>query len=96
MDTGRASHDGDREPITKKSKSCGAELRGTTRVEDETGTGLSYDGTTASLDDVAAGIFVVEHPYPESDRATEADSMVNCVDVSLYHGAVCDSHVRSW
>lgn len=93
--SGIKSHDGDERPITKKLKSCGAELNGTTRVEDETGAGISYEGTTAPFIDAALGISVKDHHNAKSEHASEADTILNCVDVRLYHGAVCDSHVRS-
>lgn len=89
------SHDGDERPMTKKLKTCGAELIGTTRVEDETGTGMDYVGTTAPLVEVALGMSVKDHHNTKSDHASEADTMFNCVDVRLYHGAVCDPHVHS-
>lgn len=91
MTTGVASF-GDSK--TKKSKSCGAELRGTNRLECESGSGGDYLGTTTSFEDVFAGTLPMDH-CGMLDIASDRETMFNCFDRSLHAGTVIEAGVAS-
>lgn len=90
---GMKFYDGDECFIIKKLKICGVELIGMICVEDEIGIGILYDGIIVLLEDVVLGIFVKDYYNVKSDYVFEVDIILNCVDVCLYYGVVCDLYV---